>query len=159
MLDVPREITNGEDALMNLAYAFAMARPPKFTDSRVYNYVRNPSSLSRSTKRNLDYEYAYDRLRINAIPKDSLQENMLAITKYRLNGVLGCSLCDTEAIAQKKHPIFGVISSGMAQCGYRPSLFEWIAMNSKSRFAIKYFGLLRLALISLRYRISLLLKH
>lgn len=156
MLDVPRNITNGEDALMNIAYCFAMSKPPKFVYTCIYNYIRQPFSLSHTTRRNLDYEYAYDALRLKAIPESRQSEFMLSVTKYRLNGLLGCSRSDAVTIAGKKHPFFEVIREGIKQSGYRLSLFEWIVLNVKLPFIIKYSGLLREIFISLNYRMSLL---
>lgn len=158
MLDVPRNITNGEDALMNIAYCFAMTKPPKFIYTHIYNYVRQPLSLSHTTRRNLDYEYAYDVLRMKVIPESRQSEFMLSVTKYRLNGILGCSRSDAVTIAQKKHPFFDVIRKGIKQSGYRLSPFEWIALNIKSPLIIKYSGLLRMIFISLNYRMSLLMR-
>lgn len=158
MLDVPRDITNGEDALMNIAYCFAMTKPPKFIYASIYNYTRHPFSLSHTTRRNLDYEYAYDKLRIKIIPENLRSEFMHPVTKYRLNGVLGCSRSDTVTIARKEHPFFGVIRDGIKQSGYRLSVFEWVALNAKSPFIIKYSGLLRMVFISLNYRMKLLFR-
>ena len=158
MLDIPRNITNGEDALMNIAYCFAMSKPPKFVYQHIYNYARTPMSLSRTTKRNLDYEYDYDVLRMKSIPETMHSKFMLHVTKYRINGILGCSTSDAENIAKKEHPFFDVIRKGIRESGYRLSVFEWIAMNIKSPFVIKYSGLIRTICISLNYRISLLFK-
>lgn len=158
MLDVPRNITNGEDALMNIAYCFAMTKPPKFIYACIYNYIRQPFSLSHTTKRNIDYEYAYDALRLKVIPESRQSEFMLSVTKYRLNGILGCFRSDAVTIAIKRHPFFEVIRKGIKQSGYRLSTFEWIALNIKSPLIIKYSGLLREVFISLNYRVSLLLR-
>lgn len=156
MLDMPRNITNGEDALMNIAYSFAMTKHPKFIYANVYNYTRHPLSLSHSTKRNIDYEYNYDAFRIKTIPEHLRPKFMHQVTKYRLNGVLGCSRSDAPTIARKEHPFFNVIREGIRQSGYRLSIFEWIAMNAKHSFVIKYSGLFRTVLISINYRMSLL---
>lgn len=158
MLEIPRRITNGEDALMNIAFVFAMSKPPKFTYANIYNYTRQPLSLSHTTKRDLEYEYFYDSFRLKAIPETKHLEYMNGITKYRLNGLLGCSRSDSETIASKQHPFFKVINEGILQCGYRLSPFEWIALKVKSPFIIRKAGLLRLVFISLNYRLSLLLK-
>ncbi len=157
MLDIPRNITNGEDTLMNIAYVFSMKKAPKFTYDKIYNYSRNEFSLSHSTKRNLDYEYEYDGLRLNAIPSEYQKKFMKSITKFRLNGILGCALSDTDVIARKSHPFFQVVRDGIRESEYRLSIFEWIAMNVKSSIIIKLAGFSRLALISLRYRISSLI--
>lgn len=158
MLDIPRNITNGEDMLMNIAYVFKMSKAPRFIYTNIYNYTRQPLSLSHSTKRNLDYEYQYDALRLKAIPQSYHGKYMRGITKYRLNGILGCSRSDTKVIAKKEHPIFKRTREGIKTSGYRLSFFEWIALNSKSPVIIKYSGLLRTVLISLNYRISLLFR-
>lgn len=156
MLDIPRTITNGEDALMNIAYSFAMTKQPKFIYANVYNYTRHPLSLSHSTKRDIDYEYNYDAFRIKTIP-EHLRPNFLhQVTRYRLNGVLGCSRSDAVTIARKEHPFFNVILEGIKQSNYRLSIFEWIAMNVKSSLIIKYSGIIRAISISLNYRMSLL---
>lgn len=157
MLDIPRGITNGEDALMNIAFTFAMTKPPQFIYTHIYNYTRQPVSLSHSTKRDIEYEYAYDALRLKVIPKEKHSQYMKGITKYRINGVLGCSKSDTATIARKEHPFFDVINDGIKQCDYRLSPFEWVAMRSKSPFIIKNAGLLRTVFISLNYRLSLLI--
>lgn len=159
MLDIPRCITNGEDALVNIAYVFAMTKPPKFICANIYNYARRPFSLSHTTKRNLDYEFAYDTLRLKVIPQSMHSEFMPEITRYRLNGVLGCCMSDAVAIAKKEHPFFEIINDGIKQCGYHCSPFEWIVLNVKSPIVIKYAALFRAIFISLRYRMSLLLRR
>lgn len=158
MLDVPRKITNGEDALMNIAYAFAMKRPPKFTFDNIYNYTRNPISLSHTTKRSLDYEYLYDSLRTKIIPSSIINEFMVPITKDRINGVLGCCRSDADAISKKTHPFFEEIKNGISQTGYKLSMFEWIVLNIESPSIIKCTGLFRSILNSLKYRTSLLFR-
>ena len=159
MLDVPRYITNGEDALMNIMYAFAMTKPPRFVYSNVYNYTRNIFSLSHNTKRNLDYEFEYDNLRMRAIPQSFHSEYMSCITKYRINGVLGCMKSDAGTIAKKSHPFFKVIREGISQTNYKLSPFEWIALNVKSPYLIKSTGFIRTVYLSLNYRFSLLFKR
>ncbi len=158
MLDIPRRITSGEDALMNIHYAFAMKKPPVLCLSHVYNYNRNSISLSHTTKGSVDYEYYYDQFRLKAIPADKHDLSMNSITKFRINGVLGCCRSDTKTVASKKHPFFKIIRDGMLQCGYRLSFFEWIVMNIKSPYIIKCTGLIRTILISLRYKIHLLFR-
>ncbi|MCM1141249.1 MAG: hypothetical protein NC453_21995 [Muribaculum sp.] len=158
MLDIPREITNGEDALMNIQYAFAMSKPPVFCLSHIYNYTRNPISLSHSTERNLDYEYLYDSFRMKAIPASKHKEYLSLITKYRLNGILGCCQSDAISIAHKTHPFFKEIAEGIEQCDYRLSLYEWVIMNVKSAKVIRLTGLFRAICISFKYRLSTLLK-
>ncbi len=158
ILDIPREITNGEDALTNIAYAFEMAKPPKFTYKLIYNYTRNPISLSHSTKHNLDYEYFYDTLRSNIIPQNLYDKFLLPITKDRINGVLSCCRLEAQKVAAKTHPFFAEIRKGIKKTGYKPSVFEWIVLNIKSPFIIKYTGLIRSALISMKYRTFLIFK-
>lgn len=159
MLDVPREITNGEDALMNIAYSFAMVKRPSFTFDHIYNYTRNPISLSHSTKHNLDYEYFYDSLRSDIIPKNLYDKFLLPITKDRINGVLSCCRSDNVNVAKKAHPFFIEIKKGVIETGYKLSFFEWIVLNVKSPTIIRYSGFIRSVLLSLRYRLSLFYKH
>ena len=159
MLDVPRNITNGEDALMNTAYAFAMTKPPKFIYTTIYNYVRNTISLSHSTKRSLEYEYQYDNFRLKVVPQSLHSKYMFYITKFRINGIWGCSRSDTATIAQKTHPFFKIINDGIKQSGYKLSPFEWIILNIKSPYILRSMGLIRSICISLNYRKSRLFKR
>lgn len=152
MLDIPRNITNGEDALMNIAYVFAMTKPPVFVYEHVYNYYRQPISLSHITMRTMDYELEYDKLRLQAIPQSKQSKYMNSIIKYRLNGIAGCCRSDYETVADKSHPLFAIVNNDINQSNYKLSLFEKILLNVRSPYIIRNLGIIRCVVISMRYR-------
>lgn len=159
MLDIPRNITNGEDALMNIAYVFNMSKPPRFIYNHIYNYVRQPLSLSHSIKRSIELEYEYDTFRLKAIPKEFHKKYMAGITKYRLNGIICCSRSDTETIRRKEHPFFHITQEGIKQSGYRVNFFEYVVLNCHNPKILRYSAFIRSIFISLKYRLYTLFRR
>ncbi|MBJ2187916.1 MAG: glycosyltransferase family 2 protein [Muribaculaceae bacterium] len=153
MLDIPREITSGEDLLMNIAYVFAMSKPPRFIYTTLYNYTRQPLSLSHTTKGGLEYEYAFDKLRLQAIPEQSRAGVFHALTRSRLNGVIGCAYDEAAVIAKKEHPYLQLIRDSVQEWNYKPSVTEQIILNSKSAVLIKLTAFARMLKMSLTYRL------
>ena len=68
VFDFPREIDGEEDMIMNIRLFFKIKRSPHFVFKKVYNFRRNPISVSHTKKCTVTHEEAFDLARDKSIP-------------------------------------------------------------------------------------------
>lgn len=68
-LDIPRQITIGEDLLMNVRLSFSTDKPILYTGKTTYRYNRVASSVSHNIKRTPEYEEFFHSLLSLSIPE------------------------------------------------------------------------------------------
>jgi len=88
VFDIPREITVGEDNLMNIRLAFRTNKPVQVVHEVVYYYdISNTDSTMHRYKQTLDYEETFHIYRLSSIPYDEQQKyivDLIGIKAYRL---------------------------------------------------------------------------
>lgn len=81
---IPRDITHGEDEVMNIRISFKTEKPVKITHQKVYDYNRNESSLTLSSKWTVEkYARLFDAAQAS-IPE---QEQVAYMRELASNGL------------------------------------------------------------------------
>lgn len=68
VFDIPRELTVGEDNLMNIRLAFRTEKPVRFVHEMVYVYETNEGSVMHSFVSSMYYENLFHEYRMISIP-------------------------------------------------------------------------------------------
>ena len=89
IFNIPRDLTFGEDMLMNIRIAFRTEKPVSITHHFVYNYdvSENTGNATNTFKTTMEYEYRYHQLRLESIPTEfhhHYMKEMVGIRLYEL---------------------------------------------------------------------------
>lgn len=88
VFDIPRELTVGEDNLMNIRLAFRTEKPVRFVHEVVYVYdMTNEGSVLHIFHQTVDYEELFHQHRLASIPQANhlrYTQDLLGIRVYRL---------------------------------------------------------------------------
>lgn len=97
IFDFPREIDGEEDMIMNIRLFFKTKRAPRILFEKVYNFRRNPVSVSHTKRASLKHEELFDQVRNASIPADELPKYMNEIIWSRLNGLHAPAISEPQA--------------------------------------------------------------
>ncbi len=86
--NIPREIIQGEDALMNIRLAFKNEKPVKLVSEHLYCYTENTDGATSKFKDSIDYETLYDKYRMQSIPEEARSAFATEIASTRINGLI-----------------------------------------------------------------------
>lgn len=154
IFDFPPKLCFGEDMIMNIKLMFSTTKAPHFVFKKVYNYVRNGSSVSHQRDKRLDYEQFFDDCRSSIIPKGDLDIYMNDILWIRLMGFCTLALSDTSTLAEKKHPFIERTKADIQRVGYQLNFREKIIMKSHSKKLIRLLGYILIVKNGLLYRLK-----
>ena len=129
VMDFPRDITKGEDQLMNIRLLFATKKMPVFVTKNIYNYRRNIMSVSHRFHTTVAYEAKYDQYRIQSIPPSFKDEFMSEIMHIRLSGLTGCAMSDAQTLCDKKNPYLKLLREDIDKSQYNVNFQEWLLLN------------------------------
>ncbi len=155
VLDIPRNVFNGEDMLMNIRLAFNMTKDPVEVHKRVYNYRRNLASVTHTKPSSLEYEELFDRVREQSIPTEELPEYMKSIIRCRLNGLTSPAHFEPKVLCNKQQTYLIRLKEDIKKYHYRMSFQEWMMLNIRWPWMYKLYSFLILVKNSLRYRLGL----
>lgn len=99
--NIPREITKGEDMLMNIRLAFQNQKPVRLLDEVVYNYVPLPSGCMSNFLESQDYEAKYHSCLLTSIPLEKQKDFVQEIIETRLKGMKLISLQRPEEVIRR----------------------------------------------------------
>ena len=68
IFNIPKEISIGEDLLMNIKIAFSIKQDVKILPHKIYNYIYRENSAINSRKHSIEYEIEFWKQLIKAIP-------------------------------------------------------------------------------------------
>ena len=155
VLDIPREINKGEDMLMNVRLSFNMTKAPVVVYKKVYNYRRNAASVSHTKRASIEYEMLFDEIREQSIPAEQLPNNIEAIIRSRLNGLIGPAHFEPKVLCNKQHPYLKRLKEDIQKYGYHINFQEWMLINIHWPWLYKTFSFLVSVKNFLRYRLGL----
>lgn len=154
VFDIPRIIKKGEDQLMNIRLLFKTEKKPVLVCKNVYNYRRNPLSVSHKMEASIDYESSYDQHRILSIPIQSLSNYMHDIIYIRLNGLIGVAYANPETICYKDQPFLKQLREDITRSHYKMNLQEWMMLNIKYVWMYKCVSFFIMVKNFIRYRLG-----
>lgn len=155
MFDFPRGIDGCEDMIMNLRILFSIERAPHILYEKVYNFRRNAFSVSHTKKASLDYEFAFDLAREQSIPTELLGDYMKEICWSRINGINKVAYESPELVADGSHEFLKKTKEDAKKYRYRLNLQEWVLLNCRNKYIVKFAAFLRVFRNFLQYRLGL----
>lgn len=99
--NIPREITKGEDMLMNIRLAFQNQKSVRLLDEVVYNYVPLPSGCMSNFLESQGYEANYHFFLLASIPTEKQKDFVQEMIETRLNGLKLISLQRPEEVIRR----------------------------------------------------------
>lgn len=99
--NIPREITKGEDMLMNIRLAFQNQKSVRLLDEVVYNYVPLPSGCMNNFLESQDYEAKYHYYLLASIPPEKQKDFIQEMIETRLKGLKLISLQRPEEVIRR----------------------------------------------------------
>ncbi len=81
---IPREITVGEDMIMNIRLSFKTQKNIKITRGQIYNYRIYNENTTHSHANSIDYVQKCHKLKIASIPKDYREKYLKSTIRARL---------------------------------------------------------------------------
>lgn len=155
VFDFPKEVFYGEDMIMNIRLMFRLTRAPRFCYKKVYEYRRNTSSVSHTSRASLDYEQLFDAVRARSIPDAERGRYMREILWSRVNGISSVAHTSPQDVAAGEHPYLVRLKADIRQYHYRLSPRQWLMLHSRSPRVVRLCGFVRIVGNFLRYRLGL----
>lgn len=155
VFDFPREIDGEEDMIMNVRLMFKIKRVPHICFKKVYNFRRNPTSVSHTKRGSLDHEQTFDSVREKSIPANLINNYMNEIIWSRLNGISNIAYHQPDIITSWSHPYLIKLLDDIKEFDYRMNLQEWLLVHIKINWLLKLCGFGVLLKNFLKYRLGL----
>lgn len=155
VFDFPRRIDGAEDMIMNIRLLFRVRRAPHICHKKVYNFRRNTSSVSHTSRASLDYEQLFDAVRARSIPDAERGRYMREILWSRVNGISSVAHTSPQDVAAGEHPYLVRLKADIRQYHYRLSPRQWLMLHSRSPRVVRLCGFVRIVGNFLRYRLGL----
>lgn len=138
VFDFPREIDGEEDMIMNIRLFFKIERPPRFIFKKVYNFRRNPISVSHTKVSSIEHEEIFDSVRSLSIPPHLKEAYMPYILHNRINGLVAIAANTPDIICVKRHPYMKRLMHDIEQYNYHCSPIEWTLLHITSTLLVKF---------------------
>ena len=87
LFDIPRKVRLGDDMIFNIRCAFATEKNPVVVNTYVYDYYTNDASITRTNKRDPEYEQYFHEMRLLSIPKAEQNKYINSIISDRFHPV------------------------------------------------------------------------
>lgn len=155
VFDFPREIDGEEDMIMNIRLFFKIKRSPHFVFKKVYNFRRNPISVSHTKKCTVTHEEAFDLARDKSIPFALKESYMLDIIHSRINGLVQVAINTPEVLSRKEHPYVKQLISDIKKYHYSCSGYEWLLLHAKSAALVKTIAYSRMLFNFIKYHLGI----
>lgn len=134
IFNIPRDITFGEDMLMNIRIAFRTEKPVSITRHYVYNYdvSENMGNATNTFRTTMEYEHRYHQLRLEAIPKEFHQRYMKEMISVRVYDLL--RYIDSHPFDRKwTHSAFYIdLMKDIRNIGYQTNKANMLLLSSKN---------------------------
>ena len=154
IFDFPREIDGEEDMIMNIRLMFKVNRAPKICFKKVYNFRRNPLSVSHTKQVTLEHEDIFNKTRSSSIPSAMINDYTSDIIRSRLNGIIGIAYCHPETIVDWKHPYLLDLKHKIRENHFKLRFQESLLLSIKKKGILKLFAFFLLIINALKYRLG-----
>ena len=133
LFDIPRKVRLGDDMIFNIRCAFATEKDPVVVKSYVYDYFTNEASITRTNKRDPEYEQYYHEIRLLSIPKSEQGKYMNAIISDRLHPVKWWSFHNPSDTTWMNSKFIDNLRSDIAKSSFNLSIRNRIFLNQKDK--------------------------
>ena len=124
--------------IMNIRLFFKIERPPRFIFKKVYNFRRNPISVSHTKVSSIEHEEIFDSVRSLSIPPHLKETYMPYILHSRINGLVAIAANTPDIICVKRHPYMKRLMHDIEQYNYHCSPMEWTLLHTTSTLLVKF---------------------
>lgn len=155
IFDIPRQLTKGEDQLMNIRLLFKTNKMPIFICKNLYNYRRTITGLSHKTKSTMEGAELYHNVRMASIPNWAQDKYIKATISNRLNGSVGIAYTSPKLLCDKNQPFFKQLREDIKHSNYKMNLQEWLMLKIRWKWMYKLVSFLIMVKNFLRYRLGL----
>lgn len=133
LFDIPRKVRLGDDMIFNIRCAFATEKAPIIVKAYVYDYFTNDESITRTNKRDPEYEQYYHEIRLLSIPKSEQGKYMNAIISDRLHPVKWWSFHNPSDTTWMNSKFIDNLRSDIAKSSFNLSIRNRIFLNQKDK--------------------------
>lgn len=155
----PREIDGEEDMIMNVRLLFKTNRVPHVIYKTIYYHREHSNNFSRTKKRSIKHEEAFYSALYSSIPNSASWGGCLnEIIELKFNGLFHLAYANTDDIIKNGKSYIEQLKKDVKQANYKLSTPEVIILKCHSKNVLKIMGFIILSKISIKYRLSLLLK-
>lgn len=132
--NIPKEITMGEDVLMNIRIAFNTEKPVVITHHYVYNYNigENQNNATNNFRISMEYEHLYHQYRLKSIPKSFhsyYMKEMVGVRVYDLLRYLNAYPLDRS---WRHSPFWEILQNDMKNVEYKTNRANMLLLNSNN---------------------------
>lgn len=140
VFDFPREIDGEEDMIMNIRLFFKTQRAPHILFEKVYNFRRNPVSVSHTKKSSIHHEEVFDQVRAASMPQDVLEKYMKEILNSRINGLTAVAYVSPRDVCDGKSTYIRQLKKDIIKYNYRCGFREWMMLHIHSPKLLQSFA-------------------
>lgn len=155
IFEFPRAIDGEEDMIMNIRLMFRIGRAPHLVFKKVYNFRRNPISVSHTKKASLEHEELFHNVRAASMPEWARKKYLKETVFSRLNGLTGVAFSEPQSVCDKSHPFLRQLKDDIRQSGYKMNLQEWLLLNVKWKWMYKMVAFLVMVKNFTKYHLGL----
>ena len=141
--------------IMNIRLMFRVERAPHLVFKKVYNFRRNPISVSHKKKASLAHEELYHHVRTASMPEWARKIYLKETVFSRLNGLTSVAFYEPKSICDKNHPFLEQLKDDIKLSGYKMNLREWLMLNVKWQWMYKMFSFLVMVKNFTKYHLGL----
>lgn len=145
LFDIPRKVRLGDDMIFNIRCAFATEKPPIIVKAYVYDYFTNDASITRTNKRDPEYEQYFHEMRLSSIPTNEHKKYMASIIRDRFHPIQQWSYHNPFDKSWMDSDFAQTVRNDLDRYNYHPSFKQIVMLNCRN-------SLLR-AVVILNYRV------
>lgn len=155
IFDFPREIDGEEDMIMNIRLFFKTQRAPHILFEKVYNFRRNPVSVSHTKRASIVHEELFDKVRNASIPQGELPNYMTEIIWSRLNGLHAPAISEPQMFSGNGKSYVGKIKNDIRHYRYPVGVLDELIISTVPSFIRRCIGYCFIIRDFLKYHLGL----
>lgn len=138
LFDIPRKVRLGDDMIFNIRCAFATEKAPIIVKTYVYDYFTNDESITRTNKRDPEYEQYFHEIRLLSIPKSEQGKYMNAMISDRLHPVKWWSFHNPIDTSWMNSNFIVNLKCDIVKCNFNLSMRNAIFLNQEIKI-VRFF--------------------
>lgn len=136
VFDIPRDIVNGEDMLMNIRLSFRTDKTVQIVPHIVYTYVKNPSSCTRTFMNSTDYEDFFHKYRLVSIPEKYIAQYQKEMIERRLYSLKGIIYHNRDDYQWRNSSFYKKLECDIQKNKYKVPLITYLLLRVNNRLLI-----------------------
>ena len=133
LFDISRKVRLGDDMIFNIRCAFATEKAPVIVKTYVYDYFTNDESITRTNKRDPEYEQYYHEVRMLSIPQHEQTKYMISMIADRLHPVKWWSFQNPLDTSWMNSEFIDNLKRDIIKSNFKLSIRNRIFLNQKNK--------------------------